>query len=147
MGCAPLCADTSRIDLHMCPIAMAAGRAGRRSLRPAAARAQSREHLAHAPRNRAALCALAQAGRRGVLVVDGTRQMQRAEPHARDTRRSGAQSLMSAMVRQAARIPRHAAVATNYRPAGGACVSRPGQRAYRLALPLAHLAFGSIYGA
>ena len=76
MGCAPLCADTSRIDLHMCPIAMAAGRAGRRSLRPAAARAQSREHLAHAPRNRAALRALAQAGRRGVLVVDGTRQMQ-----------------------------------------------------------------------
>ena len=81
MGCAPLCADTSRIDLHMymCPIAMCntwrpAGGASVQA--PAAARAQSREHLAHAPRNRAALRALAQAGRRGVLVVDGTRQMQ-----------------------------------------------------------------------
>ena len=77
MGCAPRCADTSRIDLHMCPIAMAAGGA---SVQRLAARRAERDSL-NAPRNREALYALAQAGRRGVRV-DGTRQVQSAESHA-----------------------------------------------------------------
>jgi hypothetical protein len=54
--------------------------AGGASVQRLAARSAERDSL-NAPRNREALYALAQAGRRGVRV-DGTRQVQSAESHA-----------------------------------------------------------------